>query len=127
MQETLPLHLEVGRKNGKVECRPYLDCLLNMFGLSVIINDKTTMEPVRVAVTFDGGSISRFLGHVTGGFKLVDSRSKHPKSKDPLFGDSGHEKLQPHIHCFPIKMALAKDSKDLHFTELWIFLILKRI
>jgi len=46
LQETLPLHLEVGRKNGKVECRPYLDCLLNMFGLSVIINDKTTMELV---------------------------------------------------------------------------------
>ncbi len=73
MQETIPLHLEVGRETGKVECRPYLDYFLNMFGLSVIINDETTMEPVRVAVTFDGGSISRFLGHVTGGFKLVDS------------------------------------------------------
>jgi hypothetical protein len=43
--------------------------------------------------TFDGGSVSHFLGHVTGGFKLFDSRSKHPRTNDPLFGDSGHSKL----------------------------------
>jgi len=49
--------------------------LLNKFGVLEITNDEITMEPVRVAVTFDGGSVSRFLGHVTGGFKLVDRRS----------------------------------------------------
>jgi hypothetical protein len=111
------LQLEAGRDTGYSQYRPYLEYLLHKFGLLEIINDEATTEPVRVAVTFDGRTVSHFLGHITGGFKLVDSRSKHPKTKDPLFGDSGHDKLQSHIHCFPIKMAMAKDSKELYRTE----------
>lgn len=60
-----------------------------------------------MTVIFDGGSVSHFLGHFTGGYKLVDKRAKHPKTKEALFGESGHEKMQSHIHCFSIKVALA--------------------
>ncbi len=117
LQGSLPLHLEAGKETGYFQYCPYIEYLLHKFGLLEFINDAATTEPVQVAVTFDGGSVSHFLGHVTGGLKLVDSKSKHPRTTDPLFGASGHDKLQSHIHCFPIKMALAKDSKELYRTE----------
>ncbi len=117
LQGALPLHLEAGKETGYFQYRPYIEYLLHKFSLLKISNNITTTEPVRVAVTFDGGSVSHFLGHVTGGLKLVDSRSTNPRTKDPLFRDSGYDKLQSHIHCFPIKMALAKDSKALYCTE----------
>jgi len=37
---------------------------LEKYGLLDIVNNADTTDPVKVAVTFDGGSISRFLGHV---------------------------------------------------------------
>jgi hypothetical protein len=99
---------------------------LNKLVLLEIIDDPTTPDPVKLAVAFDSGSVSHFLGHVTGGSKLVDSRAKHPVTKDFLFGDSGHEKLQSHVHCFPVKMAMAKDTKELYRNEFGdFFLFLK--
>ncbi len=92
LQGSLPLHLEAGKETGYFQYGPYIEYLLHKFGLLEFINDAATTEPVWVAVTFDGGSVSHFLGHVTGGLKLVDSRSKHPRTKDLLFGASGHDK-----------------------------------
>jgi hypothetical protein len=103
-----------------------LDYILNKFGLLKIIDNPNTTEPVKVAVIFDGRSISRFLGHVTGGFKLVDGRAKHPRTKESFLGDSGHNILPSHIHCFPVKMVMAKDTKELHRNEFGdFFLFLK--
>jgi hypothetical protein len=62
---------------------------------------------------------------VTGGFKLVDKRCIDPKTGELLFGESGIEKVQSHLHCFPIKIAFAKDTKELYRTEyqsLFVFL-----
>jgi hypothetical protein len=47
----------------------------------------------------------------------VDSRCKNPKTHGPLFRDSRHDKVQSQVYCFPIKMALAKDSKQLYRVE----------
>jgi hypothetical protein len=93
------------------EHRQFTDFILTKFGLLKIIDDTSTTEPVVVAVTFDGGSISQFVGHVTGGYKLVDKRCVNPKTNQLLFGISGNEKVQSHIHCFPI---FAKDTKQLY-------------
>jgi hypothetical protein len=117
LQGALPLHFKAGRETGYFQYHPYVEYFWHKFGLLEINNYAATAEPVRVAVTFDGGSISHFLGYVTGGFNLVDSRSKHPRTKDLLFRDSGHDKLQSYIHCFLIKMAMVKDSKELYHTE----------
>ena len=68
-------------------------------------------------MTFDGDKIRRFLGHVTGGFKLVDKCCVNPITGELLFGDSTIEKVQSHVHCFPIKVAFAKDTKDLYHVE----------
>jgi hypothetical protein len=80
-----------------------------------MINDPNTRDPVKVSITIDGGKISRFLGHVTGvGFKLVDPHFIDPKSGELLFGEDKVEKVQSHVHCFPIKVAFTKDTKDLY-------------
>jgi hypothetical protein len=94
-----------------------LEYLLDKYGLLDIINDPNTSEPIQLAVTFDGGKVSRFLGHVTGGCKLVDKCCIDPKSGDLLFGENGVEKVQSHVHCFPIKVAFAKDMKELYRVE----------
>ncbi len=117
LNEIIPIHIEPNRETGRFHYRAYLDYLLSKFGLLDIIDDTSTTEPVKVAVTFDGGSVSRFLGHVTGGYKLVDKRCIDPKTGLLLFGETGNDKVQSHIHCFPIKVAFAKDTKELYRVE----------
>jgi len=117
LNERIPILYEPDRETGKFEYHQYLEYILSKFGLLDIINDPNTRDPVKVSVTFDGGKISRFLGHVTGGFKLVDPRCIDPKSGELLFGEDKVEKVQSHVHCFPIKVAFAKDTKDLYRLE----------
>jgi hypothetical protein len=117
LEERLPIRMEVGRETGFFEYHQYTEYMLEEYGLLHLINDPETTVPVKVAVTFDGGSVSRFLGHVMGGYKLVDQRAEHPLTKEPLFGESGSDNMQSHAHCFPIKIALAKDTKELYKVE----------
>jgi Holliday junction resolvase RusA-like endonuclease len=117
MDNIIPIRYEADRETGAFEYRQFTDFILSKFGLLQIIDDTSTTEPVLVAVTFDGGAISRFVGHVTGGYKLVDKRCVNPKTNQLLFGVSGNEKVQSHIHCFPIKTAFAKDTKQLYQVE----------
>jgi hypothetical protein len=112
LKERFPIRMEVGRETGLFKYGPYTEYMLEKFGLLDLINDPNTIVPVKVAVTFDGGSVSHFLGHVMGSYKVVDKRAKHPLTKEPLFGESGSDNMQSHVHCFPIKIALAKDTKD---------------
>jgi hypothetical protein len=67
LMDVIPFQIEPDRETGKFDYRSYLDYLLSKYGLLEIIHDENTDDPVQVAVTFDGGSVSRFLGHVTGG------------------------------------------------------------
>jgi hypothetical protein len=67
-------------------------------GLLDIVDDVATNDPVIVAVTFDGGKISRFFSHVTGGFKQVDHYCNYPKKDTPLFSESGFHNVKRHKH-----------------------------
>jgi hypothetical protein len=78
LEDSLPIKLEAGRETGYFEYCQYTELILEKYGLLEIVNNPNTTDPVKVAGTFDGGSISRFLGHITGGYKLVDKRAKHP-------------------------------------------------
>ncbi len=73
LEETIPLHLEVGRETGYFEYRSYTDYVLKSYGMLHIIDNPDTTEPIRVAVTFDGGSVSRFLGQVASSLWIVDA------------------------------------------------------
>jgi hypothetical protein len=72
LQNVLPIAIDDNRESGMFDYNLHLEHILSKFGLMDLINDPNNNKPVKVAVTFDGGSVSRFLGHVTGGFKLVD-------------------------------------------------------
>jgi hypothetical protein len=78
LEDSLPIKLEAGRETGYFEYCQYTELILEKYGLLEIVNNPNTTDPVKVTGTFDGGSVSRFLGHVTGGYKLVDKRAKHP-------------------------------------------------
>jgi hypothetical protein len=67
-----PIHIEPDHETGRFDYRAFTDHLLSKYRLLDIIDDPSTTESVKVAVTFDEAKISRFLSHVTGGFKLVD-------------------------------------------------------
>jgi len=62
--------MEVGRETGFFEYHQYTEYMLDKYGLLHLINDPERTVPVKVTVTFDGDSVSRFLGHVTSGYKL---------------------------------------------------------
>ena len=125
LDDKINIIYEENRETGRFDYHQYLEFLLDKYGVLDLINDPNTTEPLQVAVTFDGAKVSRFLGHVTGGFKLVDKRFINPKTGEFLFGDSRIEKVQSHVHCFPIKVAFAKDTKDLYrleYSDLFRFL-----
>jgi hypothetical protein len=72
-----------------------------------------------VAATCDGGEITWSLSHVSAGIKIVDRVDlKFPVTGEPLFGLSGHDKVQSKFHCYPLFIILAKDNKELYQTHL---------
>jgi len=75
-------------------------------------------ERTTVAATCDGGEITWSLSHVSAGIKIVDSRAKDPPNGEPLFGLSGHDKVQSKFHCYPLYIILAKDNKELYQIHL---------
>jgi hypothetical protein len=117
LQELIPMNVDPVNESAGFNFNLYFEHILSKFGLLDLVNDPSTTDPVKVAVTFDGGSISHFPSHMTGGFKLVDKCCIDPKTGLPLFGDSGIDKVQSHLHCFPVKIAFAKDTKALYQVE----------
>jgi hypothetical protein len=105
------------REAGWFQYHQFLEYMLEKNGLLPIINDPNSTNPVIVAVTFDGGEISRFFSHVTSGFKQVDHHCIDPKNGTALFSKTGIENVQSHVHCFPIKVCFAKDTKQLYRLE----------
>jgi len=99
----------------KFNVRVAVEFLLKKHGLweHVMSGNRTT-----VAATCDGGEITWSLSHVSAGIKIVDSRSKNPVTGEPLFGLSGHDKVQSKFHCYPLFIILAKDNKELYQTHL---------
>jgi hypothetical protein len=84
LQEKIPIIIDNIKESAGFDFKLYLEHILSKFSLLYLVKDPSTLEPVKLAVTFDGGSISRFLGHVTGGFKLVDKRCIDPKTGELL-------------------------------------------
>ncbi len=117
LQDVIPIEYAADRETSWFNYRRFIDFMLQKNGLLEIVDDVNTTNPVVVAVTFDGGKISRFFSHVTGGFKQVDPRCRNPNTGALLFSVSGNENVQSHVHCFPLKVAFAKDTKDLYRIE----------
>ena len=65
-------------------------------------------DPLVIAVTMDGAPITKHLGHVMGGVKMV-----HPNLKHPMNNKSVMTQAQSPDLCFPLILGFAKDTKEL--------------
>ncbi|MFO0447017.1 MAG: hypothetical protein ACK51L_05025 [bacterium] len=61
MQDKIPIEYSPDRETGRFEYRRFLDYMLARNGLLGLVDDVNNTNPVVVAVTFDGGKISRFF------------------------------------------------------------------
>jgi hypothetical protein len=109
------LPYRIAENSVKFDMKVAVEFLLKKHGLwdYVVSGEHTT-----VAATCDGGEITWSLSHVSAGIKIVDSRAKDPSNGEPLFGLSGHDKVQSKFHCYPLYIILAKDNKELYQTHL---------
>ena len=92
--------------------------LLDRHGLWDLVLNK---EQVRLAATVDGGELSWNVTQVSAGIKIVDDRALDPLSGLPLFGHSGHDRIQSKFHCYPLYVIIGKDNKHLYRTHLSTF------
>ena len=64
--------------------------------------------PIEVAITMDGATFTKDVGHVTIGLKMVDARAVNPVTKVPLFeNNAGYQSVD---YCFPFRTAIASES-----------------
>ena len=74
-----------------------------------------------VAQSIGGVQLSKNLSHTIAGFKLDDAASICPNSGRPLFVQSsdspGLGKSQSRSLCFPLKIAMSRETKELFNCE----------
>jgi hypothetical protein len=104
--------LEDGIDGIQFEYAPFLAYVLKLFQLDEVARDPNA-APVQFSITLDGADLSRNISHVTAGIKINDPRAKDPISGIPIgFEDS--TKVQSRELCFPCKILIAKDTKELY-------------
>jgi len=94
--------------------------IFNRYGLGYAFED----DPNRVAIlsaTVDGADLAWGLTQVSAGIKVVDRNARNPLTGEPLFGESGYDRIQSRNHCFPLHIFIAKDNKELYQTHLSSF------
>jgi hypothetical protein len=62
--------------------------------------------------SLDGASITKNLGHVLGGFKVVDRSSRDPISGELLLDNPTELNAQSRNLCFPLKLIMGKETKE---------------
>jgi hypothetical protein len=71
----------------------------------------------------DGADLSRNISHVTAAIKINDPRAIDPKSGIPI-GMDDSLRVQSRELCWPCKILIAKDTKELYhkyFTDFFAF------
>ena len=71
-----------------------------------------------MAATVDPGQLSWKVTQISAGIKLNDKHDIDPRTKEPLFGDTGYDKLQSCNVCFPLHIHIAVDNKQLYNEKL---------
>jgi hypothetical protein len=104
--------LETKAPQGPVflfEIYNFIRLLMKGFGLVELAKTGSTSSPVMLCWTLDYAQLTRELGHLTGGLKIVDPRSVDPVSGNllVLLG-----KFQSRDLSFPCQLAFVKDSKQ---------------
>jgi len=111
------LPYEINGNSVKFNVSASVKFLFEKFGLNMAFNERCT-EPVTLSATVDGGDLAWGLTQVSAGVKIVDPRAINPCTGQPLFGETGFDKIQSRSHCFPLHIFIAKDNKELYQTHL---------
>jgi hypothetical protein len=96
--------------------------LLRLYKLDVVALNPDE-PPVEFSITLDGADLSRNISHVTAGIKINDPRAIDPKSGIPI-GMDDSLRVQSRELCWPCKILIAKDTKELYskyFTDFFAF------
>jgi hypothetical protein len=86
--------------------------LLEMCQLDHIVRDPT-QPPIQLACALDWVGISRYVSHNIAGFKILNPSVIYPISHLPI-GLEESKKFQLWDLCFPFKMVLTQDTKNLY-------------
>jgi hypothetical protein len=114
--------LEDGIDGIVFEYPQMLAYLLKLFRLDVVAGDPN-QPPVQFSITLDGADLSQNISHVTAGIKINDPRAVDPISGIPI-GMEDSTKVQSRELCFPLKVLIAKDTKELYhkyFADFFLF------
>jgi hypothetical protein len=117
-QEHIPikkdLELPANVDGVQFEYEPLLAYLLKLYKLDDVARDPNEL-PVEFSITLDGADLSRNISHVTAGIKINDPRAIDPKSGIPI-GQDHSMPVQSRELCYPFKILIAKDTKELYNT-----------
>jgi hypothetical protein len=105
-------NLEDGIDGICFDYAPFLAYVLKLFKLDEVARDPDA-APVQFSITLDGADLSRNISHVTAGIKMNDPRAVDPISGIPI-GWEDSTKVQSRELCFPMKILIAKDTKELY-------------
>jgi hypothetical protein len=97
------------------EYEPLLAYLLKLYKLDDVAKDPNQL-PVEFSITLDGADLSRNISHVTAGIKMNDPRAIDPKTGIPI-GQDNSMPVQSRELCYPFKILIAKDTKELYNTS----------
>jgi hypothetical protein len=110
-----PLELPANVDGVQFEYAPLLAYLLKLYKLDDVAKDPNEL-PVEFSITLDGADLSRNISHVTAGIKINDPRAIDPKTGIPV-GQDHSMPVQSRELCYPFKILIAKDTKELYNTS----------
>jgi hypothetical protein len=117
-----PLELPANVDGVQFEYEPLLAYLLKLYKLDDVARDPNAL-PVEFSITLDGADLSRNISHVTAGIKINDPRAIDPKTGIPI-GQDHSMPVQSRELCYPFKILIAKDTKELYntcFADFFLF------
>ena len=111
-------HLENGGEFVEWDAEKMIVAILGGFGLIEIAKGR----PVKLNHSIDGSQISKNVTHVTYGLKVADKAATCPFKKQPIFANANETTLQSRNNCFPLKIVMARETKEIykefsHFFE----------
>ncbi len=97
-----------GEEYFEFEVAPVILIMLKAFGLE----EASKKRSVLINQAIDGACITNNLHHTTYGVKMADILARDPKTKQLIYGNTNKTCLQSKHYCFPLKMILARESKE---------------
>jgi hypothetical protein len=114
-------HVKAGGEFVEFKVQDVITMMLVAFGLEAVAKHR----PVLILQAIDGSHFSKRDHHVTYGLKAGDKASLCPITRQPLFASQDRACIQTRNACFPVKIVLGKETKQMYKEFKPLFDILK--